>query len=79
MPYKLYRRTFTKLSVLTGASVLVLPGCSDDAVEPSGSVTLTPDERELLERFAEVYEGKYGNRPRNENVSEVYLYRLTGR
>jgi len=32
-----------------------------------------------FERFAEVYEGKYGNRPRNENVSEVYLYRLTGR
>jgi hypothetical protein len=53
--YKLYRRTFTKLSVLTGASVLVLPGCNDDAAAPSGAVTLTPDERELLERFAEVY------------------------
>ena len=55
MPYKLYRRTFTKLSVLSGASLLVLPGCSDDAVAPSGAVTLTLDERELLERFTEVY------------------------
>ena len=54
MPYKLYRRTFTKLSVLSGAGLLVLPAC-DDAAVPSGSVTLTPDERELLERFAEVY------------------------
>ena len=55
VPYKLYRRTFTKLSVLSGASLLVLPGCSDDAVAPSGAVTLTLDERELLERFTEVY------------------------
>lgn len=54
VPYKLYRRTFTKLSVLSGAGLLVLPAC-DDAAVPSGSVTLTPDERELLERFAEVY------------------------
>jgi len=54
--YKLYRRTFAKLSVLTGASVLVLPACgSDDSVASAGSVTLTRDERELLERFAEVY------------------------
>jgi len=54
--YKLYRRTFTKLSVLSGASVLVLPACaSDDSVAPTGSVTLTSDERELLERFADVY------------------------
>lgn len=27
-------------------------------------------------RFADVYEEKYGVRPRNENVSEVYLLRL---
>ena len=68
VPYKLYRRTFTKLSVLTGASVLVLPGCRDDAVGPSGSVTLTPDERELLERFAEVYVPTEGTllKPRSE-------------
>ena len=53
--YKFSRRTFTKLSVLTGASALVLPACSDDASDPSDKVTLTADERELLERFAEVY------------------------
>ncbi|MFK7896312.1 MAG: hypothetical protein AB8G23_10770 [Myxococcota bacterium] len=29
--------------------------------------------------FANAYEKKYGNRPRNENISEVYLYRLTSR
>ena len=68
MPYKLYRRTFTKLSILSGASVLVLPGCSDDAVRPSRSVTLTADERELLERFAEVYVPTEGTslKPRSE-------------
>jgi hypothetical protein len=32
-----------------------------------------------FDRFAEPYEAKYGNRPRNENVSEVYLYRLEKR
>ena len=26
--------------------------------------------------FADVYEEKYGNRPRNENVDEAYLFRL---
>ena len=30
-------------------------------------------------RFAERYEVKYGNRPRNENVAEVYLLRLEER
>ena len=30
-------------------------------------------------RFAERYEIKYGNRPRNENVTEVYLLRLEER
>ena len=55
MKYKIYRRTFTKLSVLTGASALVLPGCNDAIRVPSSSVTLSADERELMERFAEVY------------------------
>ena len=55
MAYRLYRRTFTKLSLLTGAGALVLPACSDDSATPSGTVTLTADERELMERFAEVY------------------------
>lgn len=27
-------------------------------------------------RFSDLYESKYGRRPRNENVDEVYLYRL---
>lgn len=55
MKYKLYRRTFTKLSLLSGAGVLVLPACSEATDLPSGSVALTTDERELLERFAEVF------------------------
>ncbi len=29
--------------------------------------------------FADAYEVKYGSRPRNENVSEVYLLRLSAR
>ena len=32
--------------------------------------------QEEFDRFAEVYDAKYGLRPRNENVAEVYLYRL---
>jgi hypothetical protein len=67
VPYKLYRRTFTKLSVLSGAGLLVLPAC-DDAAVPRGSVTLTPDERELMERFAEVFLPTEGSslKPRSE-------------
>ena len=53
--YKLSRRTFTKLSVLTGASALVLPACSDSDANPGGAVVLTAKERELLQRFAEAY------------------------
>lgn len=30
-------------------------------------------------RFANAYESKYGSRPRNENLSEIYLLRLEGR
>ena len=30
-------------------------------------------------RFADAYEEKYGNRPRNENIAEIYLYRLVPR
>lgn len=30
-------------------------------------------------RFADTYEVKYGNRPRNENVNEAYLFRLLPR
>lgn len=55
MKARLSRRTFTKLGVATGASVLVLPSCSGAPPTPQGDVTLSADERELLERFAEVY------------------------
>ncbi len=34
---------------------------------------------EEFARFADVYEGKYGTRPRNENIAEIYLYRLGAR
>jgi hypothetical protein len=32
--------------------------------------------QEELDRFSDAYEVKYGRRPRNENVAEVYLFRL---
>lgn len=32
-----------------------------------------------FDRFSDAYEKKYGTRPRNENVAEVYLFRLTPR
>jgi hypothetical protein len=32
-----------------------------------------------FERFSGAYEKKYGSRPRNENVAEVYLFRLEAR
>jgi hypothetical protein len=34
---------------------------------------------EEFARFADAYDTKYGVRPRNENVAEVYLMRLEGR
>ncbi|MEM8767252.1 MAG: hypothetical protein AAGE43_07405 [Pseudomonadota bacterium] len=37
-----------------------------------------PDQEEF-DRFSDSYEEKYGRRPRNENVSEAYLYRLVPR
>ena len=30
-------------------------------------------------RFSEIYKGKYGNYPRNLNIDEVYVFRLTPR
>jgi hypothetical protein len=35
--------------------------------------------QEEFERFSDAYERKYGRRPRNENVTEVYLFRLGAR
>ena len=32
-----------------------------------------------FEQFAQAWEAKYGNRPRNESVQETYLFRLTER
>ena len=33
-------------------------------------------EQEEFDTFADLYETKYDRRPRNENVSEIYLFRL---
>ena len=33
----------------------------------------------LFARFADKYEEKYGNRPRNENIDEIYLLQLVSR
>ncbi len=49
----MYRRAFTKLSMLSGAAVLILPAC--DAALPSAASVLSPEERTLFERFAEAY------------------------
>lgn len=32
-----------------------------------------------FDAFADLYEAKYGNRPRNESVDEAYLFRLVAR
>lgn len=37
------------------------------------------DSQEEFDRFSEVYEGKYGNPPRNGSVVEAYLFRLSAR
>ncbi len=54
MAQKLYRRTFAKLSLLSGGA-LVLPSGNWAAASHSAGVELTDDERELLERFAEAF------------------------
>jgi hypothetical protein len=64
--HKLYRRTFTKLSLLSGGA-LVFPalGTASAAVR---SVELTTEERELFERFAETMLPTEGTtlKPRSE-------------
>lgn len=35
--------------------------------------------RDEFARFADAYEAKYGMRPRNENIAEIYVYRLGAR
>ena len=53
MQVKLYRRTFTKLGLLTGASAIVLPSWDSMARAGASTVDLTAEERELIERFSE--------------------------
>ena len=52
MKHKLHRRTFTKLGILAGGSV-VLPSWSAVAAAGSQSVSLTREERDLFSRFSE--------------------------
>lgn len=42
------------------------------------SASRVTDQAEF-DRFSDAYEKKYGRRPRNETVAEVYLFRLTAR
>ncbi|MGH0037941.1 MAG: hypothetical protein ACQGVK_23165 [Myxococcota bacterium] len=37
------------------------------------------EEQAEFDRFSDAYEKKYGRRPRNENVEQAYLYRLSAR
>ena len=53
MKHKLNRRTFTKLSLLSGGA-WVFPAIGTASAAAVGSVTLTAEERALIERFAEV-------------------------
>lgn len=55
MHVKLYRRTFAKLGLLSGAGALVLPACKGSPPARSDAARLSPDERVMFERFAEVY------------------------
>jgi hypothetical protein len=65
---RLYRRTFTKIGILTGASIVVLPSCSEAPRATRQQVTLSSNERKLVERFAEVYLPTEGTslKPRSE-------------
>jgi hypothetical protein len=37
------------------------------------------DDQQEFDRFSDAYQRKYGRRPRNENVSEAYLFRMSAR
>jgi len=50
--HKLYRRTFTKLGLLSGGA-LVIPAIGPAAAAASTAVALTADERTLIEAFSE--------------------------
>ena len=49
---------------------------NEKVYELAGSRVERQDE---FDRFVAAYEKKYGRRPRNENVSEAYLFRLAAR
>ena len=49
----------------------------DDTIYDLSAERVT--EQAEFDRFADVYEKKYGNRPRNESVVEAYLFRLAAR
>lgn len=49
----------------------------DDAIYELRAVRV--DTQEEFDRFSDAYERKYGRRPRNEDVTEAYLYRLEPR
>jgi hypothetical protein len=49
----------------------------DDAIYELAAVRVV-DQAEF-DRFSDAYEKKYGRRPRNENVTEAYLFRLSPR
>ena len=51
-------------------------GVGDSIYELEASRVERQDE---FDRFSEAYDAKYGRRPRNENVDEAYLFRLTAR
>lgn len=64
MKHKLYRRTFTKLSLLSGGALLV----PSIGAASASTVTLTNEERELIDAFAEAMLPTEGTalRPRSE-------------
>jgi hypothetical protein len=55
MKYRVYRRTFVQISALSGLGALALPACCDAGVGPGDAIELSAEERELMERFAEVF------------------------
>lgn len=55
---------------------MVRLGAEEQIYELKADRVTDPD---VFEEFAQAWEAKYGNRPRNENVDETYLYRLTAR
>jgi hypothetical protein len=57
---------------------VLLPG-SPSKVRPSPRRTTRVGTQDEFDRFSDAYERKYGRRPRNDNVTEAYLFRLAAR